>query len=75
MTLLMQVREQAGKEASPTADVVDSQSLKTTMAGGLRGYDAGKKIKGRKRHLVTNTLGRPLDQTPVSMADMPVCRC
>lgn len=61
MILLMRVREQAGKEALPTAGVVDSQSVKTTEAGGLRGYDAGKKIKGRKRHLVTDTLGLPLN--------------
>lgn len=51
LTLLMQTREQASKEASPTAGVVDSQSVNTTESGGLRGYDAGKKINGRKRHL------------------------
>ena len=61
MILLMQAREQAGKEASPTAGVVDSQSVKTTESGGLRGYDAGKKINGRKRHLVTDTIGLPLN--------------
>lgn len=61
MILLMQAREQAGKEASPTAGVFDSQSVKTTEVGGLRGYDAGKKINGRKRHLVTDTLGLPLN--------------
>ena len=61
MILLMQAREQAGKDASPTAGVVDSQSVKTTEAGGWRGYDAGKKINGRKRHLVTDTLGLPLN--------------
>ena len=57
----MQARERAGREASPTAGVVDSQSVKTTEAGGLRGYDAGKKINGRKRHLVTDTIGLPLN--------------
>jgi transposase len=58
--LLMQAREAAGREASPTAGVIDSQSVKTTEAGGPRGYDAGKKIKGRKRHLLTDTTGLPV---------------
>jgi putative transposase len=51
------VREQHGKRCRPTAAILDSQSVKSDGHGGNVGYDAGKKIKGRKRHLLVDTLG------------------
>jgi putative transposase len=47
----------AGRKPSPSAASLDSQTVKTTEAGGERGYDGGKKINGRKRHVVVDTLG------------------
>lgn len=55
--LVAQVRLAMGRRVAPSAGIIDSQSVPTTESGGPRGFDAGKKIKGRKRHIVTDTHG------------------
>jgi len=55
-----QVREQAGREAQPSAASIDSQSVKTTAVGGERGFDGGKQVKGRKRNFLVDTMGNLL---------------
>jgi putative transposase len=56
-TLRDWLRKTEGRNVAPTAAIVDSQSVKTPDQAGERGYDAGKKIKGRKRHLAVDSLG------------------
>jgi putative transposase len=55
--LRQQVRTQAGRDPSPRTSAVDSQSVKTTELGGVKGFDGGKKIKGRKRHIWVDSMG------------------
>ncbi len=65
-------RERVGKDPDPSAAVVDSQSVKTSEEGAAsNGYDAHKNVKGRKRHLLVDTLGLPLAAyvTPASVQD------
>jgi putative transposase len=54
-------RQRVGRDASPSAAVIDTQSVKTTEAGGPHGYDAAKKLNGRKRHALVDIDGRALE--------------
>jgi transposase len=68
-----QVRVQAGRQAVPSAAVIDAQSIKSSEGGQARGFDAGKKTTGRKRHIVVDTLGLLLvvAVTAASVQDRP----
>jgi len=64
------VREAAGRNTNPSAAILDNQSVRTSEAGGVRGYDGGKQIAGRKRHILVDVLGLLLLVVVVTAANV-----
>jgi len=69
--MYQQVRAQAGRSGCPSVVIMDGQSVKTTECGGIRGFDGHKRVKGRKRHILVDTLGFPIANRvePASTSD------
>ena len=55
-----EARRKAGRSVCPSVVIMGGQSVKTTERGGVRGFDAHKRVKGRKRHILVDTLGLPI---------------
>lgn len=70
-TIYEKVRTAAGREACPSVVIMDGQSVKTTERGGIRGFDGYKRVKGRKRHILVDTLGLMIANRvePANMSD------
>jgi putative transposase len=70
-TIYRRVRKRSGRSACPSVVIMDGQSVKTTERGGVRGFDAYKRVNGRKRHILVDTLGIPIAcrVEPANMSD------
>src|SRR4051794_882407 len=70
-TIYKRLRKEAGRSACPSVVIMDGQSVKTTERGGIRGFDVHKCVKGRKRHILVDTLGIPIAcrVEPANMSD------
>jgi putative transposase len=64
------IRTSGGRNPQPSAAILDTQSVKTTSVGGIRGYDGAKKLSGRKRHLLVDTLVGMVLKARVHSADL-----
>ena len=76
-SVYQQARRQAGRAACPSVVIMDGQSVKTTERGGIRGFDAHKRVKGRKRHILVDTFGLMITcrAEPADISDRKAAAC